>query len=140
MGWDVEEICTAVAAQLEQVTGMRAYAFPPDSPAPPCHMVTVGSIDMSTITGMVADVTISVTTVVARASDRVAHQRIYQALSHNGSGSVRDALWPDTAGDYLGVAGLGFKALRSAPPGALSIGDLEHVAVEHTLTVIPRRG
>jgi hypothetical protein len=140
MGWDVEEICTAVAAQLEQATGMRAYAFPPDNPAPPCHMVTVGAIEMSTITGMVADVTISVASVVARASDRVAHQRIYQALSHNGSGSVRDALWPSAAGDYLGVAGLGFKALRSAPPGAMSIGDMEFLAVEHTLTVIPRRG
>ena len=54
-------------------------------------------------------------------------------------GSVRDALWPSSSGDYLDVAGLGFVSLTTQAPGAISIGDAEFLAVEHTLTMIVRR-
>ena len=139
MGWTVSEILDAVAARLSDVTGIRAYGFSPDAPNPPCHVVTVGAIQPSTITAAHQQVAVSIVTMVGRSSDRVGHGAIYAALSHNGDGSVRDALWPAGGGDYLDVPGLGFQSLTSAAPGAVSLADAEYLAVEHTLTVIPRR-
>jgi hypothetical protein len=166
MAWSLQTITDAVASALTTTTGYRATGFPLDNPQPPCHLVQVGPIVPSTMTAAHTEIELRILTIVARASDRVGHQALYQMLSYgastfgaigapsmhpvlqaefaidaqlNAPGSVRDALWPTTAGDYLDVAGLGFVSLVSAAPGAVSIGDAEMLAVEHTLVLIARR-
>lgn len=142
MAWSLQTITDAVASALTTTTGYRSSGFPLDNPQPPCHLVQVGAIAPSTMTAAHTEIELRILTIVSRASDRVGHQALYAALSYNAGaspGSVRDALWPTTIGDYLGVAGLGFVSLVSAAPGAVSIGDAEMLAVEHTLVVIARR-
>jgi hypothetical protein len=139
MSWDLSTICDAVASAVQTTTGIRATGYAPDQPVPACHFVQVLTIEPSTITSAHTEITVRVTTIVARQSDRTGHQALYALMSHNSAGSVRDALWPTTSGDYLGVAGLGFVSLTTQTPGAISLGDAEFLAVEHTLTMIVRR-
>ena len=139
MTWDLSTICDAVASAVQTTTGIRATGYPPDLPVPPCHFVQVISIDPSTVTAAHSEITVRITSMVPRQSDRIGHQTLYALMSHNAAGGIRDALWPSSSGNYLGVSGLGFVSLSTAAPGAISIGDAEFLAVEHTLTMIARR-
>ena len=157
--FSLSQICDAVASALESTTGIRATGYPPDQPVPACHFVQVLSLEPSTVTSIHVEIVVRVTTMVGRQTDRTGHQLLYRLMSHGmpretfadaefwidagedetPGGSIRDALWPSSSGDYLGVAGLGFVSLTTQAPGAISIGDAEFLAVEHTLTMIVRR-
>lgn len=159
MSWNLSTICDAVATAVQTTTGIRATGWPPDQLVPPCHFVTVQAVTPSTVTSAHAEIVVQITTVVPRQNDRSGHQALYRLMSHGipqevfvdaafwvdageestPGGTVRDALWPTSSGDYLNVSGLGFVELRTAAPGALSVGDAEFLAVEHTLTMIARR-
>ena len=92
----VSEVSKRLREALAEIDGLRVIEFIPDSLNPP--MATVG-IDNVIYHGAFGagnpQYLFTVSVVVARASDRIAQQRLDNFLSWDGAGSVRAAIEKD---------------------------------------------
>lgn len=142
MSWSLGDIREAVADTIATADiGLRAYAYVPDLPQPPCVVVAVDSIDYHTALGA-AEIALSLTVVGPRTSDRDGQRRMDVWLSHGAGGGVADALGVGAPGvtGFGGRAWLGAGRLELAQrPSSLTVGDVEFFAAELRFTMTARR-
>jgi hypothetical protein len=115
---NLETVMTEVAAQLDTITGLRAFAFPPDNVSPPAAFPLWPStieFDGTYLRGM-DRVTLPVLVVVGRVSDRAAFKELAAYASGAGARSVKAVaeLGSYTAFDMLRVTDVEFDVVTIA--------------------------
>lgn len=91
----VSQVSKRLRDALAEVDGLRVIEFIPDSLNPPMATVGVDNVTYHSAFGANPVYMFTVNVVVARASDRIAQQRLDNFLSYDGEGSIRAAIEKD---------------------------------------------
>lgn len=124
-------VMTEIAAQLDTIDGLRVYAFPPDSVAPPAAVVSYPEgYDYDATYQRGADsVTLPVVVVVGKPSDRSTVERLGKYADGSGPFSVKQVV---EAGNYTA-----FEAVRvmDVDFDAVDIGGTTYMAALFSLDI-----
>ena len=131
---DVTTIREGLATRLATITGLRTFAYIPDSVPVPCAIVGLPGIDY--LQAMRSDTVrgeFPVRVLVSRASDRAGQGALLDYMDPTGTKSVKVALDGDNT---LGGAA-SFAVLTSCkPPGVYAIGGVDYLGVEFLVDVM----
>lgn len=116
---DLAAVADELAAQLETITGLRVFAYPPPTLVPPAAIVSYPdrvTFDETYGRGMDRAEQWPIVLVVGKASDRAARDRVYRYADGSGAVSVKAVL---EAGEYtafetIRVAGVEFDVVTIA--------------------------
>lgn len=89
----VLEVAEGLRDTITQATGLRGFAYIPDSINPPALAVTVASMDVGTFTLGQMDIMLEAAVFVSKASDRVGQLAVYEYLSPSGDKSIWRAVY-----------------------------------------------
>ena len=92
---DVPLVVEALAEAIRAGAQLRAFAYPPDDPSPPCAYVTVDRIDYHDTAGGGTRADLTITVLASRGSAIDATERLYEHLSRSGARSIREAVETD---------------------------------------------
>ncbi|HKX46586.1 MAG TPA: hypothetical protein VJP77_07775 [Planctomycetota bacterium] len=117
-GVNLADVMDEVAAQLDTITGLRAFAYPPDALVPPAAVVSYPdevSYDQTYARGM-DRITLPVVVLVGKASDRMSRDTIAGYVDGTGAGSIKAVVEAGTytACDTVRVSRCEFDVVRIA--------------------------
>lgn len=97
MAADTTAIMAGIAEQLDTITGLRVYAYPPDSIAVPAAVVAFpDTVEYDTTMARGADrVVVPVHVLVGKVSDRASSPALTTYMAGEGLGSVKTAIEAD---------------------------------------------
>lgn len=128
---NLDDVMDAVSNQLDTITGLRCFAYPPDAVAPPAAIVSYPEeIVFDETYGRGMDrMSLPVVVVVGKVSDRATRDTIAAYTSGSGSSSVKAVL---EAGTYSA-----FHTIRveSVEFDVVSIAGTEYLAALFTLDI-----
>lgn len=128
---DLADVMDDVADELENIAGLRVFAYPPGSLTPPAAVVTYpDSITFDQTYGRGMDrMSLPVVVVVGKATDRTARNRLGAYCDGAGASSIKAKLEAGTyvAFDTLRVTGITFDVV--------SIGGTEYLAALFDLDI-----
>ncbi|HMI48898.1 MAG TPA: hypothetical protein VK481_09535 [Gemmatimonadaceae bacterium] len=110
----VAEIASGIADVAENVIGLRAFDYVPDSINPPAAILILGEITEETFGYGSMEVPFDLVVLVSRTTARVGQGSLYEYASHTGDKS----LWLAIANNKsLGLAGVNARIVRYRPLG-----------------------
>lgn len=133
MSATISEVKTALATKLGTISGLRAYAFQPDSPAFPCAIPTLTSIEYHGAMGAgLVTYQFTVSLIVGRVSERSSESKLNDFGAYSGAASVRQTLEADqTLG---GVVDATIVTSATNITG-ITIGDTDYLMMDFAVTV-----
>lgn len=125
-------VMQAVADRLDTITGLRVYAYPPDTVQPPAAVVTYPgtyTYDATYGRGMDRIEDLGVVVLVGNVSDRASRDKIAQWANGSGATSIKAVL---ESGTYSA-----FDTIRvtRAVFDIISVAGVEHLAATFTLDI-----
>lgn len=128
----VVQVLDGLTAQL-RAAGIRAYGRPADISSVPCAFVLVESVDFQNAFALGDPrITMTVTAVVARTSDRAAYERLSESIAPTGAQSLRQIIESDRT---LGGVCQTLIVQRADNIRMISQGDADYLAVDVSLLV-----
>lgn len=126
----LSDVMDELGVRMDTVSGLRVYAFPPDTVSPPAAII--GFPDEYTYDatyGRGSDrMTLPVIVVVGRLSDRSARDRVSAYVSGSGTSSIKACL------DGQGYTSCDTVRVASVDIESVSIGGTDHLAaIFHTI-------
>ena len=133
MAATISAASAGIKQQLKQIPGLRVVDYLPDQINPPTAIMTVDSVTYHRAFGMGDPVyQFTITVIVARASERVAQQKLDAFLAYSGTQSVRAAVEADKS---LGGAVQQAIIDRGGNVQALTVNEVAYVTVDFTAIV-----
>jgi len=128
----VVQVLDGLTAQL-RAAGIRAYDRPADISSVPCAFVLIEAVDFQNAFALGDPrLTMTVTAVVARTSDRTAYEALSKAIAPTGAGSLRQIIESDRT---LGGVCQTLVVQRADNIRMISQGDADYLAVDVSLLV-----
>ena len=119
--------------QLKQIPGLRVVDYLPDQINPPTAIMTIDTVTYHQAFGGGDPVyQFTITVIVARASERVAQQKLDAFMAYDGNQSVRAAVEADKS---LGGAVQQAFIDRSGNIQAITVNEVAYVSVDFTAIV-----
>ena len=119
--------------QLKQIPGLRVVDYLPDQINPPTAIMTIDTVTYHQSFGGGDPVyQFTITVIVARASERVAQQKLDAFMAYDGNQSVRAAVEADKS---LGGAVQQAFIDRSGNIQAITVNEVAYVSVDFTAIV-----
>lgn len=116
MSITLAQVANGFVDKLDNITGLRAYAYVPEDINPPCVVVRPASIERGAMARGVMEINYELALFVSRASDRAAQANLHTYA--DPSGSVSNSVWAKLDADKtLGVTGVDAAVLRFRPFG-----------------------
>lgn len=116
MSVTLAQVAAGFVDKLNDITGLRAYAYVPEDINPPCVVVRPQSIERGAFSRGVMEVRYDLGLFVSRASDRAGQVSLHEYA--DPSGSVSNSIWAKIDSDKtLGVSGVDAAVLRFSPFG-----------------------
>jgi hypothetical protein len=133
MAATVSEATAGLKGQIAQIPGLRVVDYLPDQINPPTAVVTVDEVTYhQAFAGGDPTYQMTVSVIVARASERVAQQKLDAFLSYCGTQSVRAAVEADMS---LGGAVQQAFVQRASNIQIININEVIYLAVDFTVIV-----
>jgi hypothetical protein len=133
MAATVSEAAAGLKAQLAQIPGLRVVDYLPDQINPPTAVISIDSVTYhQAFAGGDPLYQFTITVIVARASERVAQQKLDAFLAYSGTQSVRAAVEADKS---LGGAVQQAIIDRGGNVQALTVNEVAYVTVDFTAIV-----
>lgn len=133
MAATVVQVLDGLVTRLRTIDGLRAYDRPADITAPPTAFVLLESVDYQNAFALGDPrMTLTVTAVVARTSDRAAYERLSEFLAPTGVRSIRAAIEADRT---LGGVCQTLLVQRADNIRMISQGDADYLAADISLLV-----
>lgn len=128
---NVANVMTELATQLDTITGLRVFAFPPDNIAAPAAIVGFPeTITYDVTMGRGVDqIDLPIFVLVGRVTDRTAWANMAPYLAGSGSSSVKAVL---KAGTYTAFASA---RVASAEIEAITMAGIDYLAAIFTVNV-----
>jgi len=121
-----------MAANLGDIAGIRVYEEVPDNPALPCAVIQLDTVNYDVAFQRGAtEYTFIVNTVVTRTTVRRAQRKLDEFID-DGARSVKTAIESDST---LGGAAFDTRVVEVRNIAPVTIGDIQYMAVEFTVTV-----
>ena len=131
---DLAGVRTAIAGALDTIPGLRAYAFVPDKPEPPCAIVAPSGCDYDQTMARGSDeILFTVVVLASRADDRSGQGTLDGYLAADGASSVKAAIEADT--DLAGTVDT-VRVRSWQTYGVREWAGIAYYSVEFTIEVI----
>ena len=133
MAATISEASAGLREALTQIPGLRVVEYLPDQINPPMAIMTVDSVQYhGAFRQGDPRYQFTITVIVARASERVAQQKLEEFMSATGSKSVRAAIEEDmTLGGSVQQAFID----RAGNIQAITVNEVAYVSVDFTAIV-----
>lgn len=116
MSVTLAQVANGFVDKLNDITGLRAYAYVPEDINPPCVIVRPSNIERGAFSRGVMEIRVELGLFVQRSSDRAAQLNLHKYA--DPSGSVSESVWAKIDADKtLGVTGVDAAVLRFQPFG-----------------------
>lgn len=133
MSATISEVKTALATKLGTISGMRAYAYQPDSPAFPCAIPTLTDISYHGAMGAgLVTYSFTVSIIVGRVSERSSESKLNEFASYSGASSVRQVLELDGSLGNVVDATIVNNATNIS---SISLNDADYLMIDFSVTV-----
>jgi hypothetical protein len=133
MAATVSEAAAGLKGQIAQIPGLRVVDYLPDQINPPTAVISIDSVTYhQAFAGGDPLYQFTITVIVARASERVAQQKLDAFLAYSGTQSVRAAVEADKS---LGGAVQQAIIDRGGNVQALTVNEVAYVTVDFTAIV-----
>lgn len=128
---NLADVMDEVGAQLDTITGLRAFPFPPDQVAPPAAIVTYpGEYTFDETDGRGMDrLKLPVIVLVGKASDRKSRDQLAAYCNGSGTSSVKAVV---EAGTYTAFDSVRVERIEF---DLITLAGVEYVAGTFTLDV-----
>lgn len=133
---DVTAVLEAVAAKVSGIGGLRAFAYAPDSIAPPTAVVEIDRVeyDSNFVRGC-DELMVRISVFVSRADDRSGLAKLKTFMAGSGAGSVKAAVEADPT---LGAVVETLNVDSVDQIGARQVGDVWYYGCDLNLRVWTR--
>jgi hypothetical protein len=130
---NLDTVITQVATQLDTITGLQIYDFPPDQAYPPCAIVAwPDSYDFDLTYGRGGDrMSLPVVVLVGKVSDRAARTNLAAYCDGSGASSIKAVL------ESASAAYTAFHTVRveSVTFDVISMAGIDYMAALFTLDI-----
>lgn len=125
-------VLDALAAAVDNIAGLRTYAYPPDALAPPAAVVGLPESPFDITNGGANEWDVPVYVIVGKVSDRASRAALCNYVTPTGATSVKAAIEADpTLGGTCDSV-----AVTRAEFSTITVAGTEYLAAELTASVV----